>query len=228
MQKGITEKKMAGYRAAEMVEDGMVIGLGTGSTVRFTLERLSARVREGLSICGIPTSHQTAHEARELDIPLTTLEEIEMIDLAIDGADQVDRQGFLIKGRGAAHVREKVVADAARELVIVITPEKLTDILNIPVPVEVIPFAWAQVARMVNRVQGTARLRHGTGKDGPVITDNGNMVLDCDFGEILDPPSLEQTLDSIPGVVASGLFTRYSKCTRVVVGETGGTKIISF
>jgi ribose 5-phosphate isomerase A len=228
VQKGIEEKKTAGYRAAEMVEDGMVVGLGTGSTVHYTLERLSTRVTEGLSIRGVPTSYQTAQRAQELGIPLTTLEEVEMLDLAIDGADQMDRHGFLIKGRGAAHVREKIVADAAKELVIVITAEKLTDALNIPVPLEVIPFARTHVARAVSRLQGTAQLRQATRKDGPVLTDNGNMVLDCDFGEIQDPPSLEWALETIPGVVGSGLFTRYIGQTRVVVGEDGRTRILTF
>lgn len=213
-------KKRVGYRAADLVKEGMVLGLGTGSTVQFVLERLGQRIQDGLTIRGgVPTSHQTALRSRLYGIPLLTLDEVKEIDLTIDGADQIDSSGYLVKGRGAALVREKCVADASRELVIVITPEKQVDRLSVPVPVEVIPFGWSHVVRRVAGLQGRAVLREGERKDGPVITDNGNMVLDCDFGPIPDPPALEDTLDRIPGIVGNGLFTRYRKKTVVLAGE---------
>ncbi|MDD1678406.1 MAG: ribose-5-phosphate isomerase RpiA [Methanomicrobiales archaeon] len=226
---GEEPKKRAGYRAADLVDDGMVVGLGTGSTVYFSLERLAVRVREGLSIRGVPTSLQTSLRARALHIPLVDLEEVDKLDIAIDGADQVDCNGYLVKGRGGAHTREKVVADAATRLVIVVTPDKLCDCLTVPVPVEVIPFAWASVARSITRLGGTPHIREsGRGKDGPVVTDNGNLILDGDFGRIADPPQLEKELDAIPGVVGTGLFTRFPSRTRVIVGEEGRVRELSY
>ncbi|MDD1675866.1 MAG: ribose-5-phosphate isomerase RpiA [Methanomicrobiales archaeon] len=227
--KGVEAKKRAGYRAADLVKDGMVIGLGTGSTVHFCLERLSARIENGLQFRGVPTSLQTSLEARAFHIPLAGLDEVDELDLAIDGADQVDANGYLIKGRGAAQTREKCVADAAHELVIVITSEKLSDRLTIPIPVEVIPFAWAHVSRVIRDRGGIACLREaGSGKDGPVITDNSNLVLDCDFGTVSDPPRLERELEEIPGVVGIGLFTRFAGKTTVIVGEEKRTRILSY
>jgi ribose 5-phosphate isomerase A len=215
-------KRQAGYRAADLVEDGMVIGLGTGSTVSFFLERLSARIKGGLSIQGVPTSLQTALRARALHIPLVDLEVVEGLDMAIDGADQVDRNGCLVKGRGGAHTREKIVADAAARLVIVVTPDKLCEVLTVPVPVEVIPFAWAHVSRSIAHLGGAAYVRESRGgKDGPVITDNGNLILDGDFGSIPEPARLEKALEEIPGVVGNGLFTRFTSRTRVIIGEEG-------
>ncbi|MDD1673236.1 MAG: ribose-5-phosphate isomerase RpiA [Methanomicrobiales archaeon] len=221
-------KKRAAYSAADLVEDGMIVGLGTGSTVYFTLERLSARIEDGLSIRGVPTSLQTIMRARLFHIPLVALEEVDTLDIAIDGADQVDTHGCLIKGRGGAHTREKCVADAARELVIVVTPQKLSESLDLPVPVEVIPFAWGHVSRAIHHLGGKASLREGQGKDGPVITDNGNFLLDCDFGILTDPSELESELDTIPGVVGTGLFTRFSRKTKVVVGTERKIRFISY
>jgi ribose 5-phosphate isomerase A len=219
-QRGEESKKQAGYRAADLVKEGMVVGLGTGSTVYFSLERLSVRIREGLSIKGVPTSLQTSYRARALQIPLVDLEEVDTIDIAIDGADQVDPHGYLVKGRGGAHTREKVIADAATQFVIVITPDKLCDHLAVPVPVEVIPFAGAHVLRSIEQRGGHACIRESEGgKDGPVITDNGNLILDADFGCISDPPWLEKELGLIPGVVGTGLFTRYTSKTYVIVGN---------
>ncbi len=206
----------------------MVVGLGTGSTVYFCLERLSDRIREGLTIEGVPTSLQTALQARTLGIPLTDLEDAPELDLAIDGADQVDRNRYLIKGRGGAHTREKIVADAAASLVIIVTEDKLCDRLHAPVPVEVIPFAWTHVSRSLRLLGGNPRIREcGQGKDGPVVTDNGNLILDSEFGEISDPPLLEEAMERIPGVVGSGLFTRFASRTRVIVGEKGTIREIS-
>ncbi len=141
-----TSKRAAGCAAAELVEDGMAVGLGTGSTVRFAMERLAERVRDGLSVVGVPTSHQTAARARALGIPLASLNDAPRLALAIDGADQVDPALRLIKGRGAAQTREKAVAAAADRLVIVVDEAKLADPLSAPVPIEVLPFACAFAA----------------------------------------------------------------------------------
>jgi ribose 5-phosphate isomerase A len=226
---GEKAKRQAGYWAADLVEDGMVIGLGTGSTVYYALERLAGRIERGLSIRGVPTSFQTGLRARALHIPLAGLEEAESLDLAIDGADQVDRNGYLVKGRGGAHTREKIVADAAAHLLIMVTADKLCESLTAPVPVEVIPFARAHVTRSIMRLGGIAHLREcERGKDGPVITDNGNLILDADFGNISDPPRREKELEMIPGVVGTGLFTGFVSKTRVIVGDEKGTREISY
>ena len=180
-------KCAAGYLAADMVEEGMVLGLGTGSTVFYALERLSSRVCEGLKISGVPTSYQTALRARESGIPLTTLDEAPVLDLAIDGADQVDGHLRLIKGRGAALTREKCVAAAALRFIVVVDEQKKVPLLSGLVPVEVMPFAIRPVLNHLRSLGCIPRLRDGIKKDGPVITDNGNFIVDCEFGKIEHP-----------------------------------------
>ena len=211
-------KRRAGYEAADMVADGSVIGLGTGSTVFFMIEHLSSRVREGLDVRGIPTSYQTAIRAREYGIPLTTLDDHPVIDIAIDGADQVDPGLLLIKGRGAAHTREKCVAAAAMKFVVVIDETKLVPALSGQVPVEVIPFAARPVMDQLRGLGCLPFIREAVRKDGPVITDNGNFIVDCRFPEIADPAQLESAIAAIPGVVESGLFTAFSEKTVVIAG----------
>jgi ribose 5-phosphate isomerase A len=217
-------KREAGYYAAGIVEDGMVVGLGTGSTIAFAMERIAERIKEGLRIQGVPTSYQAEIRARDLAIPLTTLEDYPELDLAIDGADQVDGRLCLIKGRGAALTREKCVAAAAEELVIVVDESKITTILNAPVPVEVIPFALRPVMLGIRALGGDPVLRQGIRKDGPVITDNGNFVLDCSFGSIDDPGRLEGLLSLMPGVLSCGLFCAFTDKTTVVVGRRDGCR----
>jgi ribose 5-phosphate isomerase A len=225
MQAAERAKREAGYEAAGLVRDGMVIGLGTGSTVLYAMERLGVLVREGLSVTGVPTSFQAAIRAREFGIPLTTLDECPVLDLAIDGADQVDPCRRLIKGRGAAHTREKCVAAAAKQLVIVVDSSKIVSILDAPVPVEVLPFALTPVCQAVTRLGGRPVLREGSGKDGPVVTDNGNLILDCMFGRITEPEEWEDRLTSLPGVLSCGLFTRFCEKTTVLAGESGGDPV---
>ncbi len=220
-------KRQAGYYAAEMVEDGMVVGLGTGSTIVFALERIAERIQEGLRIQGVPTSYQTEMRARDLAIPLTTLDDYPELDLAIDGADQVDGRLRLIKGRGAALTREKCVAAAAEELVIVVDESKIVTILSSPVPVEVIPFALRPVMLGIRALGGDSVLRQGVRKDGPVITDNGNFMLDCSFGSIEDPDRLEGLLSLMPGVLSCGLFCAFADKTTVVVGKSDGCRELS-
>lgn len=221
-------KRAAGYRAAEMIEDSMVVGLGTGSTVYFTIERLSERVRDGLTITGIPTSFQTALRARAAKIPLTTLDENPVIDIAVDGADEVDPELRLIKGRGAAHLREKCVAAAAERFVVVVDDQKVVKRLGAAaVPVEVLPFAIMPVLAQLRCHGGVPVIREAIKKDGPVITDNGNFIVDCRFAEIRNPENLEAALAAIPGVIESGLFCGFTGKTTVIIGSGKKVKMIS-
>jgi len=220
-------KREAGYRAADMVTAGMAIGLGTGSTVFYVMERLKERITAGLEIQGIPTSLQAAMRAREYGIPLTTLDECPAPDLAIDGADQVDPAFRLIKGRGAAHTREKCVAAAAGRFIVIVDESKMTAQLDAPVPVEVIPFAATPVQISLRSMGGSPVIRQGIKKDGPVITDNGNIIIDCSFGAIEKPGDLEKRLCCIPGVVDCGLFTRLTKKTLVIAGSEKGCRILA-
>lgn len=219
-------KRRAGYEAADMVADGSVIGLGTGSTVFFMIEHLSSRVREGLDVRGIPTSYQTAIRAREYGIPLTTLDDCPVIDIAIDGADQVDPGLRLIKGRGAAHTREKCVAAAAMKFLVVVDEAKLVPALSGQVPVEVIPFAARPVMDQLRGLGCLPFIREAVRKDGPVITDNGNFIVDCKFPEIADPVELESAIAAIPGVVESGLFTAFPEKTVVIAGGNKKCRVI--
>jgi ribose 5-phosphate isomerase A len=220
-------KRAAGYLAADMVKDGMVIGLGTGSTVDYALERLSGRISDGLQISGVPTSFQTARRAREYGIPLTTLDEDPVLDLAIDGADQVDMHLRLIKGRGAALTREKCVAAASRSFVVIIDEQKLVSRFSAPVPVEVVPFAVRPVMTSLEHLGCTTILREGVKKDGPVITDNGNFIVDCRFASIDRPEALENAIKIIHGVVESGLFCGFGSSTTVIVGNPEKCRVLT-
>jgi ribose 5-phosphate isomerase A len=223
-----TAKRAAGYRAADMIEDGMVVGLGTGSTVYFTIERLSERIRDGLRITGIPTSFQTALRAKKAQIPLTTLDDNPVIDIAVDGADEVDLKLRLIKGRGAAHLREKCVAAAATRFIVVVDEQKMVKKLGAAaVPVEVLPFAVTPVLGQLRVLGCDPVIREAVRKDGPVITDNGNFIVDCRFADIGNPEQLEAALGSIPGVIESGLFCGFVKKTTVIIGGPKKVKIIS-
>ncbi len=219
-------KQYAGYYAADQVTDGMIVGLGTGSTVAFTMEHLAERIKSGLKISGIPTSLQTAIKARNLGIPLTTLEENDVIDLTIDGADQVDPIFNLIKGRGAAHVRERCIAELSKKLFIVVDESKLVEKLSGPVPVEVVPFALPVAIRRLTDIGGNPLIREGVKKDGPVFSDNGNIILDCHALDITNPKELQYQLNNIPGIVGCGIFAEYSDKTTVIIGINDGYKVI--
>jgi ribose 5-phosphate isomerase A len=200
-------KKAAGESAADLVKSNMVVGLGTGSTVAWTIKRLGERVREeGLDFWGVPTSFQAENLAIASGIRLTTLNSHPVLDLAIDGADQVDHNLYVIKGGGAAHTREKVVACSAKRFVIVADESKYVPKLTWAVPVEVLPFAFRLVEQRLVDLDGKPVLRQGVRKDGPVITDNGNFVMDVDFGAIGDPEGLAAKISPIPGVVEHGIF----------------------
>jgi ribose 5-phosphate isomerase A len=202
----VAEKQAAARRAVEFVADGMVLGLGSGTTMLHVLDALGERVRAGLRVVGVPTSETTAARARALGIPLTTLAERPGLDLALDGADEIDPQLDLVKGRGGSLLREKVVAAAARRLVIVADMSKLVPRLGAqaPVPVEVVPFAAAWCARRLGGLGARAALRGG--EQAPFVTDNGHWILDCAFGPIADAGSLAAAIRALPGVVEHGFF----------------------
>jgi len=202
-------KKRAALKAVEHVENGFVLGLGSGSTAAYAIREIGKRIRkESLTVLGVPTSYQTFHLAVECGIPITTLNEHPKLDLDIDGADQIDGDLNLIKGGGGALTREKVVAAAAKELIIVADETKLTGNLgrNQPLPVEVLPFALPLVSPDIAAMGGKPVLREKADRSGPYITDNGNFILDVDFGAIDNPSLLESRLKAFPGVVETGLF----------------------
>jgi len=213
------EKRAAGVAAADMVRDGMVLGLGTGSTVAWTIKRIGEKVEEGLEVLGVPTSYQAQELAIAAGIPLTSLDQDPVLDLAIDGADQVSRDLIAIKGGGAAHAREKVVAASAQWFVVVADSTKLVGSLSHPVPVEVLPIAKRLAKSRIEELGGSPQIRQAKMKDGPVITDNGNFVIDADFGEIEDPGVLATQLSEIPGVVEHGIFENVDQLVVVLDGE---------
>lgn len=218
-------KKLAGYEAAELVKDGQVVGLGTGSTTHYFIERLGEMIKEEeMEILGIPTSYQSLFLARESGITVTTLDE-HRIDLAVDGADEVDLQLNLIKGGGAAHTLEKIVDSSADKFVVIVDDSKLVNELGaFPVPVEVIPQAFRVVNEYLESLGGKPLIRMAERKDGPVITDNGNFVVDSQFDKILEPEVLEVHINSIPGVVENGIFTGI--VDEVLVGTPQGLEIL--
>ncbi|WP_254532191.1 ribose-5-phosphate isomerase RpiA [Natrinema gelatinilyticum] len=222
-------KRRAGERAIETIEDGFVVGLGTGSTTAHAIRAIGRDVADGLEIRGIPTSFQSRQLALEVEIPLTDLDAVDGVDLAIDGADQVvddpdaPTHGALIKGGGGAHAREKLVDTAADRFVVVADPSKLTDRLERPVPIEVLPDAYSVVAERVRSFGGEPTLRDAERKDGPIVTDNGNFVLDCEFGTIDDPDALATRLSRLPGVVEHGLFVGQADAT--YVGYDDGVEV---
>ena len=197
----------------------MTVGLGTGSTAAHAIRSLGRRVREGLAVRGVPTSEASAALARAESIPLVDLNEVDRVHLAVDGADEVDRRKRCIKGGGGALLREKIVANAADRLVLVVDSGKTVETLGaFPLPVEVVPFAREQVRREILGLGAFAELRAGA--DGPVITDEGNRILDCRFGEIADASALAARLDAIPGIVGHGLFIDMADDVIVGRGDT--------
>jgi len=221
------QKRRAGERAADAVSDGDVVGLGTGSTAAAAIRALGRRVDSGLDVRAIPTSYQSRMLAREVGIPLLTLEEATP-DLAIDGADRIaipDHDGppALIKGGGAAHAREKLVDAAAERFLVVADPTKLADRLDAAVPVEALPDAVPVVERRLSALGGDPTLRAAERKDGPVVTDNGNLVIDCAFGPIDDPDALAADLSALPGVLDHGLFVGLADA--VYVGTDDGVDV---
>jgi len=202
-------KERAAAEAVKLVEDGFVIGLGSGSTVAYAIQEIGRKIKtEKLRVLGVPTSHQASMLAVKNGIPLTTLNENPQVDLAIDGADQIDKKLNLIKGMGGALTREKIVASAAKKVVIVADETKLAENLGVnqQVPVEVLPFALTAVMLKIRKIEGKPVLREAKGKVGPVVTDNGNFIVDVDFGLIKAPKQLDLQIKRMPGVIETGLF----------------------
>ena len=219
------QKKIAAEKATENVQFGMIVGLGTGSTVYYALLKLGTMVREGLDIIGIPTSEGTEKIAKAEKIPLTTLATHPIIDLTIDGADEVDAHLNLIKGGGAALVREKIIANASKEILIVVDESKVSRVLgtNFPLPVEIVRFGWEATQAAVNRICGKSTLRQNASQDAdasPLITDNGNYILDCHFDGIPAPAEIEMQLNNIPGVVENGIFA--NRADQIIIGTSSG------
>jgi len=203
-------KRNVGIAAAQHVEDGFIVGLGSGSTAAYTIEALGDRIKqENLHILGIPSSYQAFQLAVQNKIQITTLEEHPVVDVNIDGADQIDPKLDLIKGMGAALAREKIVAAASKQTIIIADDKKYVQILgenNQPVPTEVLPFAIGLVQRRLEQLGGKPVFREAKGKLGPLISDNGNVIMDVNFGPIKDAAKLEHAMKMIPGVVETGLF----------------------
>ncbi|MEM1589441.1 MAG: ribose 5-phosphate isomerase A [Candidatus Bathyarchaeia archaeon] len=221
-------KRNAALEAVKHVEDGFVIGLGSGSTVVYAAMEIGRMVKaKNLNVKVVPTSYQALMLAVKNGIPTTTLEENPTLDLTIDGADQIDENLNLIKGMGAALTREKVVASASKTLIIVADWRKKVKTLgenSQPVPIEVLPFAAPLVIRKISMLGGKPKIREGSGKVGPVITDNGNLIIDADFGLIEKPAELEKALKTIPGVVETGLFV--DAADTVYLGKTDGVEAL--
>jgi ribose 5-phosphate isomerase A len=213
-------KRQAALKAVEYVQDGMVIGLGTGSTAKHMIQALGERIRQGLKIRGVPTSQDTADLARSWGIPLIESDNTWTLDLAIDGADQVDPQLCLIKGGGGALLKEKIVAASARQLIIVVDHTKRVPVLgnSFPLPIEVVPFGWGNTARQLEAIAGKAVLRE---RDGQAFrTEAGHFILDLHVGSITDPADLEARLNQVPGVVETGLFV--GRTSLLIVGTPTG------
>lgn len=214
-------KQQVGIAAAARVQSGSIVGLGTGSTTAYAIQALGERLQSGelKDIKGVPTSFQAIVLARQFGIPLVTLDEIDHIDIAIDGADEVDPQKNLIKGGGAAHTQEKIVDSLANQFIVVVDGGKLVDQLGSTflLPVEVVPMAVTPVMRAIEKLGGKPELRMGIKKAGPVVTDQGNLVVDVKFDRIDNPAELEKTLNNIPGVLENGLFVGVTDV--VLIGE---------
>ena len=214
-------KKLAAEKAVEYVKDGMILGLGTGSTVEYMLKRLERELHEGLKIKGIPTSMHTRKLAKEYKIPLTSLEENPEIDLTIDGADEVDSELNLIKGGGGALAREKIIAHNSKKEIIIIDDSKIVKALGIDfdLPIEVLKYGWTSTKKSIEEFFGCeVDLRKIL--DDPYITDNGNYILDCAFERIEEPEEMERDINNIPGVVENGLFV--GLVDEVIVGSKQG------
>ena len=216
-------KQLAAEKAVEEVHPGMVVGLGTGSTIYYALLKLGEMVREGLDIIGIPTSKGTEKIATEGGIRLSTLGEHPAIDLTIDGADEVNPNLDLIKGLGGALVREKIIAHASKRLIIVADESKWVEVLGTksPLPVEIVQFGWQATRLALNHTGCRSVLRHLN--DAPYVSDNGNYILDCHFDAIPNPVQTELIINNLPGVVENGLFV--NRAAKVIIGTSSGIQI---
>ena len=215
-------KKAVAQAALDQIQDGMILGLGSGSTAALMIEALAQKIKSGeiKDVVGVTTSFQGEVLATELEIPLKALSSVSGIDLAIDGADEVDPSFQLIKGGGACHVQEKLVAALAKKFIVVVDSSKLVEKLNLDfkLPVEVLPSAWKQVQKTLEELEGAGDLRMAQKKAGPIVTDQGNLILDVIFKNGIDQPALlESQINNIPGVLENGLFVNLAD--EVLVGR---------
>ncbi|ALM76447.1 ribose-5-phosphate isomerase RpiA [Thermococcus barophilus] len=219
-------KKLVAKEALKYIEDDMIVGLGTGSTTAYFIKMLGKMImnEELFDVYGLPTSYQARILALESGVPVVSLDEVDAIDIAVDGADEVDPHLNLIKGRGAALTMEKIIEYRAGTFLVLVDESKLVEYLGqkMPVPIEVIPAAWRVIKEELEVFNATAELRMGVKKDGPVVTDNGNFILDAKFERIEDPLDLEIELNNIPGVVENGIFADIADI--VLVGTKEGVK----
>jgi len=216
-------KRRAALEAVKHVKDGFIVGLGSGSTAAFAIQELGQLIKQkGMHIMGVPSSSQSYQLAVACNVPLTTLDEHPVLDLTIDGADEIDNNLDMIKGGGGALMREKIVASASKKVIIVADDAKLVDKLGstFRVPVEVLPFGLATAISRIKELGGNPVLREGKGKVGPIVTDNCNYIVDVDFGAITDAKLLDEKLKLIPGVIESGLFIGLADL--VYLGKTNG------
>ena len=217
-------KRKAGEKAVEYIKDGMVMGLGTGSTVKYTILKLGELVKEGLDIIGIPTSIATEKLAKERGIKLGSIDDYQVIDLTIDGADEVDKNLNLIKGGGGALLREKIIAHASKYEIIVVDESKVKDILgDFPLPIEIVKFGYKRTMNVLSTLGCKPTLRVRNGK--AYITDNGNYIVDCKFDKIENPAEMERKIDEIPGVVEVGLFVGLAN--KIIVGKKDKIEIMT-
>ncbi len=217
-------KRKAGERAVEYIKDGMVVGLGTGSTVKYTILKLGELVKDGLDIIGVPTSIATEKLAKEMGIKLGSINDYQVIDLTIDGADEVDRNLNLIKGGGGALLREKMIAHASKYEIIVVDESKVKRVLgDFPLPIEIVKFGYKRTMNVLSTLGCKPLLRVKNGE--AYITDNGNYIVDCKFERIDEPAKLERRIDEIPGVVEIGLFVGLAN--KVIVGKKDKIEIMT-
>jgi len=217
-------KRAVGEHVASMVRSGMKLGLGTGSTAALAIEALGMRIKnEGLVVSGVPTSFFSEQLARKWGIPLSTLDVTPELDLAFDGADEVDPSMIVIKGRGAAQTREKIVAAQAERFVVLVDESKMVDRLGtkMPLPIEIVPMAAAPVMQVLRALGAQPEIRMGMKKDGPVVSDQGLWIIDAMFDEITDPEHVNRVLLHTPGVLDHGLFI--GMATDILVGKADGT-----
>ncbi|HXB08803.1 MAG TPA: ribose-5-phosphate isomerase RpiA [Puia sp.] len=221
----VNGKKIAAGKAVEYIRNGMTLGLGTGSTAYWAIQGIGEMVKKGLAVEAVATSVQSESLARELGIPLIPFSAVDRLDITIDGADEVDEKLNLIKGGGGALLREKIIAAATRFYIIIVDESKLVRHLGkFPLPVEVVPFAWELTMRRLAELECTPRMRMAGDKS--YLTDNQHYILDCQFGQIVDPAALHKKVSDITGVMEDGFFINMADI--VVVGSpTGDTRIIN-
>lgn len=217
------QKRLAGEKATEYIKDGMIIGLGTGSTVYYTIKKLGDLVSEGLNIKAVATSHSTESLAMELNIPIVSIDEVDRIDLAIDGVDEIDGTFNAIKGGGGALFREKIVASLAKQVIWIMDESKFVDTIgNFPLPVEVLPFGFTHTLKRLIEYSLNPELRKVDGKT--FITDNGNYIVDLRLGKQMNICEISKKLNSVTGVLENGLFI--NMCDRIIIGTDDHVKVI--